>query len=247
MTRHTPLPHIHGQTQPTPGAPPPCAAPTTRRLWGQQVLALAMASSGLHAQTPTDTAASASADTTAEAPSPAERAERAFWDLLAEGGCVVLMRHTQTEPGAGDPPEFDLRRCDTQRNLSDVGRAQARDWGARFVQAHVKLADVRSSAWCRCQDTARLAFGRVRVWSPLNSFFEDPERAQVQTVDAIRLIQAHRSARNLVLVTHQVNISALTHAVPAMGDMLLVRPLPTTPPVGTPYPVLARLTAPDPR
>ncbi len=159
---------------------------------------------------------------------------------------MVLVRHAQTEPGTGDPPELDLRRCDTQRNLSEAGRAQARAWGARFVQEQVKVAEVRSSAWCRCQDTARLAFGRVRVWSPLNSFFEASERGPGQTSDVVRLIQAHRAQRNLVLVTHQINITALTGVVPAMGGMLLVRPLPTTPAVGGLYPVLAQLSAPTP-
>ena len=55
-----------------------------------------------------------------------------FWALLRQGGCVVLMRHALTEPGIGDPAEFRLGVCSTQRNLSDEGRAQSRRTGEAF-------------------------------------------------------------------------------------------------------------------
>ena len=100
-----------------------------------------------------------------------------FWDLLRAGGCVVLMRHAVTVAGVGDPPGFRLDDCSSQRNLSDAGRQQARALGEAFQRERVQLAEVRSSAWCRCVDTAQLAFGRHTVWAPLNSFFQVGDRA----------------------------------------------------------------------
>ncbi len=126
---------------------------------------------------------------------------------LQAGGYVLMMRHAQTEPGVGDPPGFRLDDCATQRQLSAAGRAQAARVGATMRDAGIVLSDVLSSAWCRCQDTARLAFGRYRVWTPLNSFFADPASAARTTQEVLALAARHRDT-NLMLVTHQVNISA---------------------------------------
>jgi phosphohistidine phosphatase SixA len=146
-----------------------------------------------------------------------------FWLLLREGGCVVLMRHALTVPGVGDPPEFRLGDCSTQRNLSEAGREQSRRVGRAFTEAGAFIADVRSSAWCRCTETAELAFGRHRVWGPLNSFFARDGREQ-QTREVLQALSGHRTPDNLVLVTHQVNIQALTGQSPAMGELFLARP-----------------------
>jgi phosphohistidine phosphatase SixA len=146
-----------------------------------------------------------------------------FWRLLRSGGCVVLMRHAQTVPGVGDPPGWRLGQCSTQRNLNDAGREQARRVGAAFQREAVRVDEVRSSAWCRCTETADLAFGRHTVWAPLNSFF--------QTGDGTRSIESLKAGLprwpvpgNLVLVTHQVNMSTLTGEYPAMGELFLTRP-----------------------
>ena len=146
-----------------------------------------------------------------------------FWALLRQGGNVLLMRHAQTEPGTGDPPNFRLGDCSTQRNLSDAGREQARRIAAAFQREKIALDEVRSSAWCRCVDTAELAFGRHTVWSPINSFFQQDGR-ETQTREVLQTLRSHQAPRNLVLVTHQVNISALTGSFVAMGEMLLTRP-----------------------
>ncbi|WP_252374358.1 histidine phosphatase family protein [Hydrogenophaga sp. 2FB] len=146
-----------------------------------------------------------------------------FWTLLREGGCVLLMRHAQTEPGAGDPPGFALGDCRTQRNLSEAGREQARRMGAAFLREHIKVHQVRSSAWCRCQDTALLAFKQNTVWPALNAFFGADEQ-DMQTQDVLETAQGVQAPRNLALVTHDMNIKALTGVSPAMGDILLTRP-----------------------
>jgi phosphohistidine phosphatase SixA len=146
----------------------------------------------------------------------------AFWAWLREGGVIVLMRHARTVSGTGDPPGFQLDQCHTQRNLSTAGRAQATRTGQAFRAAQVRVDEVRSSAWCRCVDTAELAFGQHRVWAPINSFFQQGDQER-QTTEAMQSLRSHPNTRNLVLVTHQVNITALTDAYPAMGEVLLTR------------------------
>ena len=149
-----------------------------------------------------------------------------FWALLRQGGNLLLMRHAQTVAGVGDPPNFQLGDCSTQRNLSEAGREQARRVAAAFEREGVVPDEVRSSAWCRCVDTAELAFGRHTVWAPINSFFQQSS-GERQTREALTALRQHKAPRNLVLVTHQVNISALTGEFTAMGEILLARPGPS--------------------
>ena len=87
---------------------------------------------------------------------------------LREGGAVLAMRHALA-PGTFDPPGFTLGNCATQRNLSDEGRAQARRAGQWFERQGLKPARVRASPWCRCTETARLAFGATETWPALGS------------------------------------------------------------------------------
>lgn len=155
---------------------------------------------------------------------PARSTNADFWALLRRGGCVVLMRHAQTEPGVGDPPGFTLGRCETQRNLSEGGRAQAVRVGEAFRRENIAIAAVRSSAWCRCTDTARLAFGRYTVWPAINSFFQGQGDSDAQGREVLQAVAELRAPVNWVLVTHQVNISALTGEHPAMGELFLTRP-----------------------
>ena len=147
-----------------------------------------------------------------------------FWALLRQGGNVVLMRHALTEPGIGDPAEFRLGVCSTQRNLSDEGRAQSRRTGEAFQREGIVFDEVRSSAWCRCVDTAQLAFGRATVWSPINSFFQQRGVRETQTREVLAAAQTLRAPRNWMLVTHQVNITALTGEYLAMGEVFVTRP-----------------------
>jgi phosphohistidine phosphatase SixA len=141
---------------------------------------------------------------------------------LRAGGCAVLLRHAQTDPGVGDPPGFRLNQCSSQRNLSDEGRAQSARIGQWFMTRGLQPRAVKSSAWCRCQDTADLAFGRHAVWPALNSFFGEADSRGVQTA-ALRTELARIAAGQFeVWVTHQVNITALTGEGMAMGEALIV-------------------------
>ena len=148
----------------------------------------------------------------------------ALWALLQSGGQVVIMRHAATEPGVRDPPGFRLDDCRTQRNLSAAGREEARRIGAAMQARGVPIGQVLSSRWCRCLETARLAFGTVEPWLPLDSFFPDRSREAEQ----IPLVRQRASERpttgNLILVTHQVNIAALTGIAPAAAEMIILTP-----------------------
>lgn len=151
-------------------------------------------------------------------------ADEALWELLKAGGQVVVLRHASTEPGFGDPPGFRLDDCATQRNLSAAGRDEARRVGAAFRARGVAVGRVLSSRWCRCLETARLAFGTAEPWAPLDSFFDDRSREPDRTRRVRRLVGEHRASGNLILVTHQVNITALTGISPAQGEMIILTP-----------------------
>lgn len=139
-------------------------------------------------------------------------------------GSVVLFRHALA-PGGGDPPGFKLHDCSTQRNLSDEGRQQALRIGQAFRSRGVAVAAVWSSQWCRTRDTADLAFPGQRIDQPaFNSFFSLPDAALAQTRSAQALLAGWRGPGVLVVVTHQVNITALTGIVLASGEGVVARP-----------------------
>jgi phosphohistidine phosphatase SixA len=148
----------------------------------------------------------------------------ALWALLRSGGQVVVIRHASTDPGVGDPQGFRLDDCGTQRNLSPAGREEARRIGEAFRRRDIPIVRVLSSRWCRCLETARLAFGTGEAWPPLDSFFSDRRRESEQT-KAVRALVGDPPARgNLILVTHQVNISGLTGISLASGEMIILTP-----------------------
>ena len=142
--------------------------------------------------------------------------------LLREGGCVALMRHAETDPGVGDPPEFKLDDCRTQRNLSAVGRQDAKRSGAWFAQNKLKPRAVLTSAWCRCKDTADLAFGQHTVWPALNSVFNDRVLSPNQTEAVRKALAAVPRQQFEVWITHQVNITALTAQGIGMGEIFIL-------------------------
>jgi phosphohistidine phosphatase SixA len=145
-----------------------------------------------------------------------------LWKMLQSGNHVALLRHA-IAPGTGDPPQFELGQCATQRNLSEEGRAQAVKIGDRFREQGITNAQVYSSQWCRCMETAKLlGLGPVEELAPLNSFFQQYERQESQTRMLSEWIARHNLDRLIVLVTHQVNITALTGIYPASGELVIV-------------------------
>jgi phosphohistidine phosphatase SixA len=150
--------------------------------------------------------------------------EDQLWATLEAGGNVVLMRHA-VAPGGGDPPGFRLDDCSTQRNLSEEGRVQARSTGEAFRSQRVPVDRVLSSQWCRCRETAELLqLAPVEEYPVLNSFFSDRSTAGSQTRALRRFIGDLKLEGNVLLVTHQVNITELTGVFPASGEMVILRP-----------------------
>ena len=137
-------------------------------------------------------------------------------------GGVLLIRHAATESGLGDPPGFVIGQCRTQRNLSDEGRQASRVFGAWLQSQNFKPDAVRSSQWCRCQDTARLAFGAYEDWTALNSTFAGQGDPVAQQQALRERLSALPAGRTEVWVTHQVNMTGLTGAYPEMGEGFLV-------------------------
>ncbi len=152
-------------------------------------------------------------------------ATEAGWALLRDGGQVVLMRHALAA-GSGDPGNFDIGVCSTQRNLSDRGKLQARKMGALFAARAAPVDRVLSSRYCRCLDTARFAFGDgiaepIEALDPLSG----DEAAKKKQKEVIwKLVEEFTGTGNLVLVTHQENILELTGVSPREGEAIIVRP-----------------------
>lgn len=160
-------------------------------------------------------------------PAPADTGEAALWQALRDGGHIALMRHALA-PGTGDPPSFTLGDCTTQRNLDAAGRNQARRIGARFRASGIASARVLTSQWCRCRETAALlGLGPPADLPALNSFFGRPAARgpQMRALRAWLRDQAAgpSSGEPVVLVTHQVVVTALTGIFPSSGEIVVVR------------------------
>lgn len=151
-------------------------------------------------------------------------ADENLWEALRTGKAVVLIRHALA-PGMGDPSQFQLEDCTTQRNLSENGRQQAREIGTAFRRNGIDTARVLSSRWCRCLETARLLdLGAVEPFPALDSFFATRERGPRQTTELRKFLSQPYAGPPRVLVTHQVNITSLTDIFPRSGEMVVIQP-----------------------
>jgi phosphohistidine phosphatase SixA len=135
-----------------------------------------------------------------------------------QSGGALLIRHAATEAGLGDPAGFTLGQCRTQRNLSEAGRQASQAFGAWLQTQNFKPDAVLSSQWCRCQDTARLAFGQFEDWPALNSTFAGQGDPAAQQKALLARLHGLPKGRTEVWVTHQVIMTGLTGAYPSMGE-----------------------------
>ena len=141
---------------------------------------------------------------------------------LEEGGKLIFIRHAYA-PGSGDPENFNLNDCSTQRNLSDEGRKQAQRIGEFFTKNKIEIDKVLSSEWCRCKETAKIAFKNYSTNSFLNSFysakFSKNKDKQVKAFnDYIKNLE---SKKNLILVTHYVFISEVLNYTSSSGEIVV--------------------------
>ena len=148
---------------------------------------------------------------------------RTGWEHLEAPRTLAIMRHA-IAPGTGDPEEFRIGDCATQRNLDGTGRAQARLIGNAVRAAGVEVDRILSSQWCRCLETAELlGLGATEELASLNSFFADRSTEAKQTEELRAFLAALPDDERVILVTHQVNITALTGVYPASGEVILFR------------------------
>ena len=143
-------------------------------------------------------------------------------ESLKEGSKIIFIRHAYA-PGGGDPQNFNINDCSTQRNLSDKGINQSKLIGEFFKTNKIKIDKVLSSEWCRCKDTAKFAFNDFETFDALNSFFSAKfaknEKKQIR--DLKKFINKWESSKNLVLVTHYVVISSMLNVATSSGEIVI--------------------------
>lgn len=157
---------------------------------------------------------------------PAYSAAPDIWASLKQGGYVLLVRHGAVDNlSKSTSPDADFEGCEGQYNLTDEGRDQAKHLGNVLRKRKIPIGGVLASPLCRTRDTARIAFGPFRAWPLLEPLPESDIEDRQQRVDAIsRVIADHKGRDNMVLVTHQPNIDALTLEVVDFVTIVVVKP-----------------------
>ena len=141
---------------------------------------------------------------------------------LEDGGKLIFIRHAYA-PGGGDPDNFNLNDCSTQRNLNNEGREQAKYIGEFFKKNKIEIDKVLSSEWCRCKETAKIAFKNFSTNSFLNSFYS-PKYAKNKEKQIEMLndyVKEFKSDQNLIFVTHYVLISEVINYAPSSGEIVV--------------------------
>ncbi|MFL2896282.1 MAG: histidine phosphatase family protein [Candidatus Pelagibacter sp.] len=143
-------------------------------------------------------------------------------NLLNEGKKLIFIRHA-IAPGNGDPNNFNIEDCSTQRNLDSNGIEQSKKIGLFFKNNNIKIDKILSSEWCRCKDTANYAFGNFQTFDALNSFYDerfaDNETKQIK--DLKQYVKNWDSDKNLIFVTHYVVISSILSTASSSGELVI--------------------------
>ena len=141
---------------------------------------------------------------------------------LKNGGNLIFIRHAYA-PGGGDPDHFEINDCSTQRNLSEDGRKQAKNIGNYFKKNLIPIDKVISSEWCRCKETAEIAFRKFETNNFLNSFFSEKfsKNKKKQIKNLKKYINEWDGNKNLVFVTHYVVISEVLNYAPSSGEIVI--------------------------
>ena len=141
---------------------------------------------------------------------------------LQNGGNIIFIRHAYA-PGGGDPENFDISDCSTQRNLNDNGRNQSKKIGNLFKRNEVPIDKVISSEWCRCKETASIAFNEFKTKNFLNSFYSPKfaKNKKKQIKNLKNYINNWDGNKNLVLVTHYVVISEALDYASRSGEIVI--------------------------
>ena len=148
--------------------------------------------------------------------------EKKLLNQLEDGGKLIFIRHAYA-PGNGDPNNFNLNDCSTQRNLNKEGREQAQQIGKFFKKNNIEIEKVLSSEWCRCKETAKIAFKNFSTNNFLNSFYSSKyAKNKDKQIKALNdYIRKFRSDKNLILITHYVLISEVLNYAPSSGEIVV--------------------------
>ena len=141
---------------------------------------------------------------------------------LKDGKKIIFIRHALA-PGNGDPDNFNINDCSTQRNLNQEGKAQSEKIGNFFKINKIKIDKVLSSEWCRCKDTAKIAFGDFETFNALNSFYEErfADNKTRQMKELINFISDWKNDSNLIIITHYVVILEILNRGTISGEMII--------------------------
>ena len=141
---------------------------------------------------------------------------------LKEGGKIIFIRHALA-PGGGDPDNFKLNDCSTQRNLNQQGINQSKKIGFFFKNNKIPIDKVLSSEWCRCKDTAKYAFKNFKTFNALNSFYSSKfeKNKDKQIKDLKNFIKKWNDNKNLILVTHYVVIQEIFNTGVNSGEIIV--------------------------
>ena len=141
---------------------------------------------------------------------------------LLDGNKLIFIRHAYA-PGSGDPNNFNLNDCSTQRNLSDRGKKQAEHIGSIFREYKIEIDEVYSSEWCRCKETAEIAFTNFKTKNFLNSFYSSnyAKNKTKQIKDLMKFVKKNDFEKNIIFVTHYVLISEVLDYAPSSGEIIV--------------------------
>ncbi len=147
---------------------------------------------------------------------------KSLMNQLEDGGKLIFIRHAYA-PGSGDPNNFNLNDCYTQRNLNKEGRVQAQNIGKFFRNNKIKIDKILTSEWCRCKETAKIAFDSFKTKNFLNSFYSSKfaKNRNKQILVLKDYIKKFESQKNLVLVTHYVVINEVLNYAPSSGEIVV--------------------------
>ena len=148
--------------------------------------------------------------------------ETEILEKLKNGGNLIFIRHAYA-PGGGDPENFDINDCSTQRNLDDSGRLQSKEIGNFFFKKEIPVDQVLSSEWCRCKETSEIAFLNFETKYFLNSFYSEKfqKNKSLQMKKLKNFINNWKSDKNLILVTHYVVILEALNYAPSSGEIVV--------------------------
>jgi phosphohistidine phosphatase SixA len=142
-------------------------------------------------------------------PAPLLQGPQAIAAALARGGYVIFLRHGRTqydqielERNNRANGTFDLAKCETQRQLSDAGRAELKRAGEQFRLAEIPLDKAYSSRYCRAIESAALFVDgaiATEMLSGEGSVGKDPAQ-KARTVAF--LSQQPSPGRNLFMMAH---------------------------------------------